>query len=129
MTSANAPYPKFNGIIYNKAFFSTSSDGLTTAKANTLYLQKTVADTATSLETFSGGILTTDIDTQITDPPSVLRIGKDNAGNVCIGDASCPIFLYGDVNATKNLHLPHTLSTSCKTPRQPIYICHGRFLN
>ena len=102
MTSANAPYPTFNGIIYNKAFFSTSSDGLTTAKANALYLQKTVADTATSLETFSGGILTTDIDTQITDPPSVLRIGKDNAGNVCIGDASCPIFLYGDVNATKN---------------------------
>ena len=64
MSSANAPYPYFNGITYNSSFFSSSSSsstGLTQEQANSLYLRKTTTDTATALETFSGGISSTTI--------------------------------------------------------------------
>ena len=60
MTSANAPSPYFNGITYNPSFFSSSSSGsgsgITIGAANALYLRKAYADTATSVETFTGGI-------------------------------------------------------------------------
>ena len=42
MSSANAPYPSFSGITYNKSFFASSSGGLTTAQGNAIYLQKTM---------------------------------------------------------------------------------------
>jgi len=59
MSSSNPPYPYFNGITYNSGFFtSNNGSGLTQTKANALYLQKTVADTATVLETFNGGLRT-----------------------------------------------------------------------
>ena len=62
MSSSNPPYPYYNGITYNSAFFTTESgSGLTQTKANALYLQKTVADTATVLETFTNGIKTDSI--------------------------------------------------------------------
>ena len=64
MSSANAPYPYFNGITYNSSFFSSSSsssNGITQEQANSLYLRKTITDTATALETFSGGISSTTI--------------------------------------------------------------------
>jgi len=64
MTSSNPPYPYYDGITYNSAFFTTESgSGLTQTKANSLYLQKTVADTATVLETFTNGIKTDSIAT------------------------------------------------------------------
>ena len=44
--------------IYNPAFFEASADTITQAQANALFLKKTTADTATALETFSGGIIT-----------------------------------------------------------------------
>ena len=67
MSSATAPYPYFNGIIYNPSFFSSSSStSLTQAQANLLYLKKTTADTATALETFSGGILSNSLKTIAT---------------------------------------------------------------
>ena len=62
MSSTNAPYPSFSGITYNKSFFVSSSGGLTTAQGNAFYLQKTVADTATAIETFSGGIKSDTLD-------------------------------------------------------------------
>ena len=59
MSSSNPPYPYYNGITYNSAFFTTESgSGLTVSQANAKYLQKTVADTATVLETFTNGIKT-----------------------------------------------------------------------
>jgi len=59
MTTANAPFPNYNGIPYNRSFFASSSTtGITQAQTDARYLQKTTADTATSLETFSGGIIT-----------------------------------------------------------------------
>ena len=58
MSSSNPPYPNFNGITYNSSFFQTTSGGLTQGQANLLYLRKTYADTATSVETFGAGIST-----------------------------------------------------------------------
>jgi hypothetical protein len=54
MTSSNPPYPYFNNIAYNSAFFTSIDSGLTIAQANSKYLQKTIPDTATALETFNG---------------------------------------------------------------------------
>ena len=59
MTTANAPYPNYNGIPYNRSFFtSATTTGITQYQSDNRYLQKSSADTATSLETFSGGIIT-----------------------------------------------------------------------
>ena len=58
MTTANAPYPNYNGIPYNRAFFTSPTTTLTQGQADTRYLQKNSQDTATSLEIFSGGIIT-----------------------------------------------------------------------
>lgn len=59
MSSDNPPYPYYDGIPFNPSFFtSDSGSGLSEAQANAKYLRKTVPDTATSLETFNGGIIT-----------------------------------------------------------------------
>ena len=86
MTSANPPYPYYNGIAYNSAYFITSNgSGLTQAKANTLYLQKTTPDTATAVETFSSGITTNTINT--TGVGSTLNMGESiTTGSVNIGN-------------------------------------------
>ena len=47
--------PSFSGIDFNPDFFS-SSTSLTLQEADALYLNKTVADTANVLETFTVGI-------------------------------------------------------------------------
>ena len=95
MSSQNPPYPYFDGITYNSSFFSTSSSGLTQAVANTLYLKKTVSDTATSSETFSGGIITNGIEqigtTNITlygntTTASIGLGGGQIGGNISIGN-------------------------------------------
>ena len=62
MSSYNPPYPYFNGITYNKSYFDSSGTGLSRAQANALYLQKTMPDTATALETFNAGIKTNTIE-------------------------------------------------------------------
>lgn len=64
MSSTPTPTYNFPGIDYNPKYYNTvaSSSGLSIATANNLYLRKTVSDTATSLETFSGGIKTNNLD-------------------------------------------------------------------
>ena len=53
-----APFPNYNGIPYNRSFFASSSTtGITQAQSDFRYLQKNSPDTATSTETFSGGII------------------------------------------------------------------------
>ena len=56
MSAFPPPNVYFNGIIYDSDYFtqSSSGSGLTKAQANALYLQKTISDTATALETFNG---------------------------------------------------------------------------
>ena len=58
MSSFPPPYPYFNGITYDSAFFNPTSSSLTLAQANAKYLKKTTPDTATAVETFTSGITT-----------------------------------------------------------------------
>ena len=78
MSSANPPYPYYNGIPYNKNFFSSNTGGLTVGLANTLYLQKTIQDTATAIETFSSGVLTSSVDVQTTGSGLNLGVSSDS---------------------------------------------------
>lgn len=98
MTSANPPYPYFNGITYNSQFFNTSTSsstgGLTQAQANLLYLQKTTNDTATALETFSAGILTNTIDAETS---GELTIGGTNATSIALNE---PVTMSGTLGVT-----------------------------
>jgi hypothetical protein len=57
--SVQPPEFQFTGLNYNPNFWITATGDLTQSVANTLYLRKTVIDTASALETFNGGINTT----------------------------------------------------------------------
>jgi hypothetical protein len=74
MTSSQPPFPYYNGIEYNSAYFTSIDSGLTIAQANAKYLKKTVADTATATETFSSGILTDAINPTTT--TGTIQIGQ-----------------------------------------------------
>lgn len=62
--SISVPPPEFNftGLFYNPEWWITSSTSLSQAVANTLYLRKTVTDSASALETFNAGIKSTGYD-------------------------------------------------------------------
>jgi len=110
MTSQTPPYPYFNGITYNPSFFSSSSTGLTQGQANLLYLKKTTADTATALETFSGGLLSNSLkpiaasdilDIATTQTSGAINIGSlpSRSGNINIGySVSAPTGLGCNIN-------------------------------
>jgi hypothetical protein len=83
MSSANPPYPYFNGITYNNAYFETSGTGLSRTQATALYLQKTTPDTATALETFNTGIKTNTINavsTSLDIVANLLGINPNSGG-------------------------------------------------
>jgi len=53
MATINPPLFEFPNINFNSSFFTDTNGSLTQSQANKLYLQKTIADSATALETFS----------------------------------------------------------------------------
>jgi hypothetical protein len=62
MSADSPPTYYFTGIQFNSAFYVDASTApLTQTQASALYLLKNSADTATALETFTGGILTNSI--------------------------------------------------------------------
>ncbi len=63
MTSETPPSEYFTGINFNPSFYQDTGTtaGLSETTANSLYLRKTIADTATAVETFSSGIITNNI--------------------------------------------------------------------
>jgi hypothetical protein len=72
MSAFPPPNVYFNGIIYDSQFFEIPA--LTLSQANAKYLQKTISDTATALETFTGGIVTNTINgTSATASPNVYQ--------------------------------------------------------
>ena len=94
MTSQPPPAYTFSGIDYNPNYFKTDTgSGLSQGKANALYLKKTVADTATALETFSSGIKTSNIDTTISD--TSLLIGSTTATNMYFGNTNTNVDFNG----------------------------------
>ena len=87
MSSSNPPYPYYNGITYNPLFFTTNNSSLTQAQASLLYLQKTTPDTATAVETFSSGIITTSVDVPTSSSGINIAVGS-TSGTINIGTAS-----------------------------------------
>jgi hypothetical protein len=71
-------------IFDNEVFDASNSDVLTIAKANLLYLRKTVADTATAIETFNAGIKTN-------------SVAQRTNTTLFIGDGINPISLDGSI--------------------------------
>ncbi len=88
MSAENPPTYNFSGIDFNPSFYvdESNSSGITQEQANTLYLQKTIPDTATALETFSGGIKTNTIDNVSSTDTSNILI--NSTGNINIGTSS-----------------------------------------
>ena len=110
MSSSNPPYPNFNGITYNRSYFSsntTTSSGLTQTQANALYLQKTVADTATGVETFTSGTKSSNYD--VVTPSSVMLIGGSQTSTFmaigCADSRSGNITLASGATQSANVNL------------------------
>ena len=91
MSAFPPPNVYFNGIIYDSDYFiSSSSSGLTVSQANAKYLRKTTTDTATALETFTGGIKTNSIDTVASTDNLIINSGT---GNTTLGASSGTVYI------------------------------------
>ena len=77
MSAFYPPSYSFTGINFNSGFFTTPTTGLTETQANDIYLRKTTPDTASALETFTGGIKTDTINA--TNPANILTLGTLSA--------------------------------------------------
>ena len=81
----NPPEYYFTGINFNPAFYAEDAGGLSQAQANTLYLQKTVADTATAIETFTLGIKAQKVDGLLSS--SIMYVGNNiTTGSLLLGN-------------------------------------------
>ena len=70
---STAPNPSFNTIDFNPSFFNTST-ALTLTQADSLYLNKSVADTANVLETFTAGIVASTLQAVTASVTSMLSV-------------------------------------------------------
>ena len=121
MTSVSPPTYYFNGIYYNSSFYTTTTSGLTTALANTLYLRKTVPDTAIVSETFTAGLLTSGVNPLTSS--SVLQLGDPaNTGRVIISTINTgntnalPAISIGSDSGTKTIKINNgTNSVHCSS--------------
>ena len=88
MTSEQPPTEYFAGIDFNPSFYQDTGTtaGISETTANLLYLRKTVADTATAVETFNTGIKTNTIDNVLTTDTSNILI--DSIGSINIGTSA-----------------------------------------
>ena len=87
MTSELPPTYYFTDINYNSSFYgSDDTANLTEALANSLYLRKTVPDTATAVETFSSGITTNTINSVL--PSDLVELIPNGTGILNIGASS-----------------------------------------
>lgn len=81
MSASNAPTYYFTGIQFNSAFYN-GNETLTQSQASSLYLLKNTPDTATALETFSGGIKTNSI-LPVTSSPLSIGLGATTINIPC----------------------------------------------
>jgi hypothetical protein len=98
----------FSGINFNPAFYTgttSSGGGLTQTQANDLYLRKTVADTATVLETFTGGIKTNTIDGLTTTSAMTLGSNLVGGGYVSIGSSPSVVNIKTDASSSGNVNI------------------------
>jgi hypothetical protein len=91
MSAENPPTFSFNGIDFNPTYYvnESTSSGFTQEQANALYLKKTTPDTATAIETFTGGIKTNTIESVIDTDTLNIQTVSDTATNIVnIGNAT-----------------------------------------
>jgi hypothetical protein len=111
----NPPEYYFTGINFNPAFYAEDAGDLSQALANTLYLRKTVPDTATAQETFTAGIKTSSIASTGTGASNILNIGIDprtvlgaihhySDGDNCVSGAGVHINNGTNNNSATNIH-------------------------
>lgn len=116
--------PSFIVSVYNPYFFtSTNTGSLTQSQANGLYLQKTVADTATAVETFGSGIVTNSLSTT-TATSDLLIYPAQTSGNIYLGvPASSATGRTGTIHigdgnnmpAGATIHINNGTSNACNT--------------
>jgi len=104
--SASNP-PTYVVSIYNPSFFTTTTTGLTQGQANGLYLSKTVADTASGIETFTSGTKSSNYD--VVTPSSVMLIGTSQTSSFmaigCADSRSGNITLASGATQSANVNL------------------------
>ena len=93
MTTSNPPSSQFfPGVNFNPAFFTdddTTSGGISQDEADTRYLIKTQADTATALESFTSGIKTNTINNVLpTDTLNILTQSEEDLHTINIGNGT-----------------------------------------
>lgn len=76
--------PKYLSSIFNSFYYAEDvTTGFTQAEADLRYLKKNITDTATALETFSGGIITNSIESVIsTDTINIATGSRDGPINI-----------------------------------------------
>ena len=106
----NPPDYYFTGINFNPAFYADDSGGgLSESTANTLYLRKTVPDTATAIETFNLGIKAQKVDGLLSS--STMYVGNNiTTGSVILGNLSCRTKSAG-IFETASIRAPATNGT------------------
>ena len=112
MSAYNPPTYYFSGIQFNTAFYVSANSNITQTQASSLYLLKNSPDTATALETFSGGILTNSVKQTST------------TGAMTIGYSAGTTTLSGSVTVSNALQTPSidpafsggNFNVACTTP-------------
>ena len=116
--SINVPPPEFqfSTLFYNPNFWITSSTTLSQSVANTLYLRKTVTDSASALETFNAGIKSSSYD--VTNPSLIKYMYSSQTA---------------DANLFENLGSSSTLKLGNQVTTQSVHCskidCNGTTIN
>ena len=135
MTAVSKPLYWSVGVPFNELFWASSTGALTENVANLLYLQKTVADTASSLETFSGGLLTNSVEAlaitsnlgiATSQTSGVLNIGtlttREAAGVINIGASGGLHTIVMDTSSVANTNAAPAISIGTSASAKTIKI-------
>ena len=135
MTAVSKPLYWSVGVPFNELFWASSTGALTENAANLLYLQKTVADTASVLETFSGGLLTnsvgalaitSNLEIATSQTSGVLNIGtlatREAAGVINIGASGGLHTIVMDTSSVANTNAAPAISIGTSASAKTIKI-------
>jgi len=121
MSAYFPPLYSFTGLDFNPTIFETTST-FTQDQANTLYLQKTVADTATAVETFNAGIITQNVDSG-----SNLFIGQNTPGTLYLGGSLFDTYLIGSNVYSNSMNCPLFITNEIQSSSSTLQIATSGF--
>ena len=135
MTAVSKPLYWSVGVPFNELFWASSTGALTENAANLLYLQKTVVDTASALETFSGGLLTdsvgalaitSNLDIATSQTSGILNIGtlatREAAGVINIGASGGLHTIVMDTSSLANTNAAPAISIGTSASAKTVKI-------